>query len=93
MGNKSRQRLCLIAQGYVSLLAMFSKATFLVSENWALDVGQQWILFIQLLQMSCPFVHSAMGGTMYSKQTGHFSTINRDSSKARGKSSTFRTKV
>ena len=47
-----------------------------VSENSAQRVGKQWSLFLQLLQILWPFIHSLMGGIMYCTSTGHFSSIN-----------------
>ena len=69
--NNSKHPLCLLAQVYFCLLAMFSRTTFLVSKISARHVGQHWTLSVQLLQMLWPFLHSFMGGTMYCVHTGH----------------------
>jgi len=91
--NNSRQPRSLLTQGYFCLLAMSSRATFLISENSALHVEQCWTLSLHLLQMLWPLVHSFMGGTIYSIHTGHSRFFNRASSKARDKSSISRTYV
>jgi hypothetical protein len=93
MENESRQRRCLLLQRYVCFLPMFSGARFLIVENAAQDVGQQWTLSVQLLQILWHFVHSCMGGTMYSMHTGHSKSLNRNSPTARDKSSISRTCV
>jgi hypothetical protein len=46
-----------------------------VSEHWALHVGQHWTVYLQLLQMLWPIIHSCMGGTMCCMYTGHFNFI------------------
>ena len=66
---------------------MFSTATFLVSKNSALHVGQNVTLSLHLLQMLWPYVQSFMGGTMYSVHTGHSRSFNRSSPTARDVSS------
>ena len=83
MKNNSRQPFCLLTQGYFCLLAMFSRATFLIPVKLALHVGQHWTLCLHLLQMLWPFVHSHTGGTMYSMHTGHSRSFSRASSRAR----------
>jgi hypothetical protein len=90
MESKSWQPFCLLAQGYFCLLAMLSRATFLVFENSALHVGQNFSLHLHLLQILWTFVHSFMGGTMYSVQTVHSRSHNRASSRAPDKSSISR---
>ena len=91
MENNSRQPLCLLAQGYFCLLAIFSRVTFLVSKNLALHVGQHVTLCLHLMQMLWPFVHSFMGGTIYTMHTGHSRSLNRSLPTARDKSSISRT--
>jgi hypothetical protein len=93
MENESRQRRCLLLQRYVCFLPMFSGARFLIVENAAQDVGQHWTVSVQLLQILWHFVHSFMGGTVYSMHTGHFSSLSKASWRARDKSSVSRTQV
>jgi len=89
--NNSWQPRCLLAQGYLILLAMFSRATPLVTENSALHVGQHETLSLHLLQMVWPFTHSSIGGTMHSMHRGHSRSFHRTSSTARDKSAISRT--
>ena len=64
-------------QGKFTSWANFSKGKFLVLKKRFLQVGQSSSFGLQILQMLCPFTQSTIGGLMYSKHTGHSSTLNR----------------
>ena len=57
MENSSLQPLGLLAQGNSCFLAMFSRATFLVTKKSALHVGQRWILSTLAADVAVPAHH------------------------------------
>lgn len=47
--------------------------------NFCLQVGQFLTFGLQLGQMLCPLAQNTIGGSMYSVQTGHSSSLSRPS--------------
>lgn len=55
--------------------ARFSSEKLRIQGSWFLQVGHCFITNLQTVQMLWPVAHWVMGGVMYSKHTGHFSSL------------------
>ena len=65
----------LYRQGNFICRDRFSRETFLVFKNFCLQVEQLGTVGLHLLQMLWPLRQKLIGGTMYSLQAGHSSSI------------------
>jgi len=61
-------------QGTCILEAMVSRLIFRKLVKFSLQMGHLFTCDLQLLQMLWPSVHIVIGGSIYSRQTGHFSS-------------------